>query len=81
MIPPEANLATEDQTMPENQSGLMTMEQIAEQLQVAPRTVRGWVKKGWIPEVRISGTVCRFVLADVVEALKKRSVGRTPRMK
>lgn len=53
-------------------STLLTTAEVAERLRVTPETVRSWVRRGLIPEIRISATVRRFDLDDVLVALRKR---------
>lgn len=51
---------------------LLNTDELADVLKVSPETVRTWAKRGIIPELRPSPRVRRFVLADVVDALRKR---------
>jgi len=51
---------------------LLTADELAEELKVRPETVKRWAREGRIPEVRISPKVRRFVLADVVMALREQ---------
>ncbi len=54
---------------------LLTMEEVAEKLKVAPRTVYGWVCKG-MPVMKIGG-VLRFDPEEVMAWMKqKRTRGR-----
>ena len=58
---------------------LMTVDQLAERLQVKPRTVYQWVHERYIPVVKL-GTLVRFRPATITEWLNKReSPGRTAR--
>lgn len=50
---------------------LMTKEEVAMELGVAPSTIRLWARTGRIPEIHITPKVRRFDLADVLEALRK----------
>ena len=58
---------------------LLTVDQLANWLQVKPRTIYQWVHEGYIPVIKL-GTLVRFDQAGVVEWLKKREVsGRSNR--
>ena len=50
---------------------LLTVEQLADWLQVKPRTIYGWVHEGYIPVIKL-GTLVRFDQASVIAWLKKR---------
>jgi len=52
---------------------LVTAEEIAESVRVAPDTVKLWTREGLIPAVRINSRTIRYDPADVFAALKKRS--------
>jgi len=47
---------------------LLTKRQLAPKLQIAPRTLDLWMRKGRIPFLKVGKTV-RFRLADVLEKL------------
>lgn len=49
---------------------LLTVNQLAERLQVRPRTVQAWARQGRIPSVRLSAKVVRFDREDVVASLR-----------
>jgi DNA-binding CsgD family transcriptional regulator len=49
---------------------LVTAEEIARLIGIAPRTVRHWGRMGKIPRVKITAKVVRFDLGDVLKALK-----------
>ena len=55
-----------------NNRELLTAEEVAERLQVRPRTIRKWARCGFIPTIRLSPKVVRYDLAEVVEAMTKR---------
>jgi len=55
---------------------LLTAEEVGQALGVSAQTVRLWVRKGQVPEVRISLKVRRFYLPDVENALRQGT--RTP---
>jgi excisionase family DNA binding protein len=48
--------------------GLLTKRQLAPKLQIAPRTLDLWMRKGRIPFLKVGRTV-RFRLGDVLEKL------------
>ena len=49
---------------------LLTYDELADQLDVKPSTIKTWVRAGKIPGVRITAKIIRFDLEDVVKALK-----------
>ena len=51
---------------------LLTKEEVADLLDVRPRTVQVWARRGLIPTVRISAKVVRFDRDAVVAALRQR---------
>jgi len=56
---------------------LLTVDQVAEYLQVKPSTVYQWTHQGYIPHVKL-GNRLRFRLSQVDRWLEKRSIeGRT----
>ena len=58
---------------------LLTVEQVADWLQVRPRTVYQWVHEGYIPVVKI-GSLVRFSARSVAEWIKTREIpGRVGR--
>jgi excisionase family DNA binding protein len=50
-------------------SELLTANQLAERLQIRPRTVQAWARKGRIPTVKLSAKVVRFDWEAVVASL------------
>ncbi len=58
--------------MAELNSELLTVEQLAERLQVTPRTARELYRRGRIPGLKLGHRTLRFNLADVIEALNER---------
>lgn len=55
------------------------MDQVADLLQIKPRTVYQWVHEGYIPIIRL-GSLVRFSQTAVSEWLRKREVpGRAKR--
>jgi excisionase family DNA binding protein len=48
--------------------GLLTKKLLAPKLQIAPRTLDDWMRKGRIPFLKVGKTV-RFRLPDVLEKL------------
>ena len=61
-----------------NQAELLTPEELASILKIKPWTVKQWSRSGRIPEIRFSGHVRRYRLADVLRAVegKKTAKGR-----
>lgn len=51
---------------------LMTMSEIAQELNNSPHTIRSWVRAGFIPHLRV-GRQIRFDLDEVRAWLKRRS--------
>jgi excisionase family DNA binding protein len=49
---------------------LLTIKEIAEKLNVTPKTIYLWVHQGKIPFMKIN-TIYRFDLSDVLKKLKK----------
>ena len=64
--PPMAGTTTE----------LLTTDQLAERLNVKPRTIQGWGRTGRIPSVRISHKVIRYDWQKVFEALRSMEITR-----
>jgi len=58
-----------------DQAELLTANEVADQLQVQPETVRRWRRRGIIPAVRLSPKVIRYQIAAVIEALTTRQRG------
>lgn len=59
---------------------LMTVEEVADALQVRPSTVRRWHRTNRIPCRRLTHSTIRYCLADVVRALEasQPQTGPTP---
>ena len=53
---------------------VLTAEELADRLAISPRTVERLARDGIIPQVRVSERIRRYILSDVVLALKKREV-------
>jgi excisionase family DNA binding protein len=49
---------------------LLTVDQLAERLQVRPRTLQVWARQGRIPTVKLSAKVVRFEWLAVLAALR-----------
>ena len=60
-----------------NDCELVTAERLAEQLVVAPTTVKAWARRGVIPSVRVSPKIISFDPAEVVQALRAHAAERT----
>lgn len=52
---------------------LLAAEDLAMVLDVSPSTIRRWVQKKIIPDIRITSRVQRFCYADVLNALREQS--------
>ncbi len=56
---------------------LLTIDDLAQWLQVKPRTIYQWVHEGYIPVIKL-GALVRFDKASIVEWVKKReTLGRS----
>jgi excisionase family DNA binding protein len=55
---------------------LLSAAELARRLGVKPMTVRHWVLKGRIPEIRFSRKVRRFDLDAVIQALQAQEDGK-----
>jgi phage terminase Nu1 subunit (DNA packaging protein) len=51
---------------------LLKKGQLAEELNMSTRSVENFMRRGWIPFVRIGNKSVRFDLADVLATLKSR---------
>ena len=49
----------------------LTAVELAQRLRVQPQTIRGWVRQGRIPVIRLSAKALRFDWGDVMAALKR----------
>jgi excisionase family DNA binding protein len=56
-----------------NDTELLTVDQVADRLQIRPRTVKAWARQGRIPAVKLSAKVVRFVWAAVLAALRDQA--------
>lgn len=52
---------------------LLTTEELSHKLQLAPSTIRRWVRANRIPAIRVTAKVIRFDYSDVCEALRDGS--------
>ena len=58
---------------------LLTIDDLAEWLQVKPRTIYQWVHEGYIPVIKL-GALVRFDQASIIAWVKKREApGRAGR--
>jgi excisionase family DNA binding protein len=63
-----------DERSVENASGgLLDKFELAPKLRVSKRTVDAYMKKGWLPYIRLGKTI-RFRWEDVLEKLNERRV-------
>ncbi len=53
--------------------GLLTKRGLAPRLEISPRTLDAWMKRGFVPYIKIGKSVS-FRLADVLEKLNTRRV-------
>ena len=53
--------------------GLLTKRGLAPRLEISTRTLDDWMKRGWVPYIKIGKSV-RFRLADVLEKLNAHRV-------
>ncbi len=53
--------------------GLLTKRGLAPRLEISPRTLDAWMKRGFVPYIKIGKTV-RFRLEDVIAKLNARRV-------
>lgn len=49
------------------------VRELAKELRVSPNTILQWARDGVIPRVKINSRVQRFILEDVIEALRQRT--------
>lgn len=56
--------------MQNTQERMLTLNQVAELLQLSPDTVRKWAREKKLPSIKPSKTVLRFYYSDVVRALR-----------
>lgn len=49
----------------------LTRKQLARRLSVEAHTITRWVRRGWLPEIRLSPKTAYFNWPDVAEALLK----------
>jgi len=54
---------------------LLTTDELADKLQLSPRTISELARAGKIPEIRISERIRRFDLQEVVAILRTRKYG------
>ena len=52
---------------------LLTVDEVAQWLQVKPRTIYQWVHEGYIPVIKL-GALVRFDQTSVMDWLRKREV-------
>jgi excisionase family DNA binding protein len=52
-------------------TGFLTVAQVAEMLEVSPRTVLRWVERGDLPAVRLPGGRLRVSARDLEAALER----------
>ncbi|XZE45355.1 helix-turn-helix domain-containing protein [Pirellulaceae bacterium SH467] len=58
-----------------DRKSLLTARDVAERLQVNPRTVHNWKDRGMLPYVRLSSRVIRFDTDVVDEFAESNSIG------
>jgi excisionase family DNA binding protein len=55
---------------------LLTIEQVAERLQLHPDTIRRYIRERKLPGVRISATVVRVKKSDLDKFIEERSTNQ-----
>lgn len=63
-----------DTTQPKRRSRLLSAEEVADILCLAPKTIRAWAARREIPFVRVNAHNVRFREADVEELIERGSV-------
>jgi excisionase family DNA binding protein len=53
--------------------GLLTKRGLAPRLEISTRTLNYWMKRGWVPYIKLGRTV-RFRLEDVIQKLNAHRV-------
>lgn len=61
---------TSEQTLDPASNALLTKRALAAKLQIAPRTLDLWMKKGHVPYLKVKKSV-RFVFSDVLKKLNE----------
>ena len=56
--------------MSKNEQKLLTADEVAHLLGVTPETINAWVRAQIIPAVRVTSRTRRFILSEVLEALR-----------
>lgn len=54
---------------------MMTVTQLAKRLGIKPNTLRGWVRKGKVPCIRLSPGCIRFDVQEIERMLMSRKQG------
>jgi len=57
-----------------NKNRLMTVDELAEYLQLKPATIRDWARRGWIPCVKLSAKAIRFEPEEVMSHLIEKGL-------
>ena len=58
--------------MNKNEQKLLTANEVAHLLGVTSETINAWVRAQIIPAVRVTSRTRRFILAEVLEALREQ---------
>jgi excisionase family DNA binding protein len=53
--------------------GLLTKRGLAPRLEISTRTLDDWMRRGWVPYIKLGRTV-RFKLEDVLQKLNEHRV-------
>ena len=54
--------------------GLETKRSLSTKLQISPRTLDSWMRRGLVPFLKVGGKTVRFRLEDVLEKLNAHRV-------
>jgi excisionase family DNA binding protein len=63
----------EPQVIDRAADGMLDKGEVAARLRIGKRTVNLWMKRGWLPYIKL-GTVVRFRWGDVLAKLNERRV-------
>ena len=64
---------TEEQVIDRATNGLLNKGEAAARLRIGRRSVDNWMKRGWLPYIKVGKTI-RFRWSDVLAKLNERRV-------